>query len=89
MVFEACHQRHAMNARSGQKRLMSFAVLELNLGRGKYMLTAAAHSEATHLFDCYQWAEVFRAFEIEHFEGFALSDLPDSNRRWNWSCDDE
>lgn len=41
--------------------------LKLNLGPGKYTLTAALHSHEHHLEACYHWADALISFEVAGF----------------------
>jgi lipopolysaccharide transport system ATP-binding protein len=38
--------------------------LPMNIGAGKYTLTAALHSKESHLDDCFHWADNIAAFEV-------------------------
>jgi lipopolysaccharide transport system ATP-binding protein len=49
---------------TGDSCLLTYILRELNIGPGKYTLTVAAHRDATHLQECYQWTDLVRAFEV-------------------------
>jgi lipopolysaccharide transport system ATP-binding protein len=36
----------------------------MNIGNGKYTVTAALHSDETHLENCFHWADNIISFEI-------------------------
>ncbi len=49
---------------SGQKARAEFCFEALNIGPGKYSITVAAHRDAHHLHECYQWTDRAKSFEI-------------------------
>ena len=53
---------------AGSRQTVRFA-LDLNLGPGKYTLTAALHSHDHHLEACYHWADALLSFEVAGFRG--------------------
>jgi lipopolysaccharide transport system ATP-binding protein len=60
----------------GQSLRINYAIDELNLGPGKYTLSVSAHTDFTHLGECYQWIDVACSFEVVaakdfHFIGLA------------------
>ncbi len=59
----------------GITRNVRFRFRELNIGPGKFTLTAAAHSEEVHVHDCYQWIDNAVSFEVVAGEGFIFSGL--------------
>ncbi|MCG7851683.1 MAG: ABC transporter ATP-binding protein, partial [Methanosarcinaceae archaeon] len=62
----------------GENCLVRYILHELNIGPGKYTLTVAAHRDATHLQECYQWTDMVRTFEVvggHDFQFIGLSRL--------------
>jgi|GEM_PF-217913 len=63
---------------SNQDCLIEYAIDELNIGYGKYTLTVAAHTQETHVNECYHWIDVVRLFEVvgsREFKFIGLSRL--------------
>jgi len=58
------HQKLPLALKRGEMCRVIYALDELNLGVGKYTLTVAAHRQATHVDDCYQWMDGVRTFEV-------------------------
>jgi lipopolysaccharide transport system ATP-binding protein len=61
--------------RAGERIHVAFS-LPVNLGPGEYNVTAAVHTGADHLLECYDWADKFVAFKIlaeadQYFQGVA------------------
>lgn len=59
---------NVLELQPGQQQTVRFA-LNLNLGPGKYTLTAALHSQDHHLEACYHWADGLLSFEVAGFRG--------------------
>lgn len=53
----------------GQKIECTFS-FPMNLGPGDYTITAAIHSERTHVEECYQWMDRVLTFKVLHREDF-------------------
>jgi lipopolysaccharide transport system ATP-binding protein len=49
--------------RAGERIRVAFK-LPVNLGPGEYTVTAAIHTGADHLLECYDWADKFVAFKV-------------------------
>jgi lipopolysaccharide transport system ATP-binding protein len=49
---------------SGKTYMVQYRIDELNIGSGTYTVTVAAHTQETHLDECYHWADRIRHFEI-------------------------
>lgn len=58
------HLNLPLSMKKGEVCNVIYSIDELNLGVGKYTLTVAAHKEATHLDDCYQWMDAVKTFEV-------------------------
>jgi lipopolysaccharide transport system ATP-binding protein len=58
------HQNVAIRLRNGEACCLTYEIEEMNLGPGKYSLTVAAHRDATHAHECYQWIDLIRTFEV-------------------------
>jgi len=48
----------------GKTYVVQYSIDELNIGPGTYTVTVAAHTQETHLDECYHWADRIRHFEI-------------------------
>lgn len=62
-----------MNAASS--RVVYFSFPALNLGPGKYSLTTAIHTQATHLDTCFHWIDKARSFEVVHSGDYLFSGI--------------
>ncbi len=51
--------------------------LAMNLAPGKYTLTAALHSEETHLEKCYHWVDNWKEFEVVGYQDCLFSGVVD------------
>lgn len=69
------HQKLPLTMDRGDVCRVIYDLAELNLGVGKYTLTVAAHKEATHMEDCYQWMDGVKAFEVVAATGNAFIGL--------------
>jgi len=72
------HLNIPLSLGAGESCLLRYILHELNIGPGKYTLTVAAHKDATHLQECYQWTDLVRAFEVvgnHDFQFIGLSRL--------------
>lgn len=66
----------------GEARVVCFD-LNLNLGPGKYTLTAALHSADHHLDDCYHWTDALLEFEVAGFKGARFIGLAGLDARFS------
>ena len=69
------HLRLPILLSKGEECRVKYDIDELNLGPGKYTLTAAAHKEDTHLHDCYQWIDAAKSFEVSSGKDFQFVGL--------------
>ena len=69
------HLRMPILLSKGQECRVNYVIDELNIGHGKYTLTAAAHKEDTHLHDCYQWIDAVKSFEVAGSKDFQFVGL--------------
>jgi len=60
--------RHSLGIAAGEKVAVELR-FPMNLGPGKYTLTAALHSEHDHLKDCYHWCDNLLRFEVAGVKG--------------------
>jgi lipopolysaccharide transport system ATP-binding protein len=58
------HLNIPVSMRGGERCQIEYAIDELNLGPGKYALTAAVHTGAMHTDECYHWIDVIKSFEV-------------------------
>ncbi len=49
---------------SGERKIVEFMIDDFFLGAGKYTLTAAVHTEATHIDQCYHWIDHACSFAV-------------------------
>ncbi len=61
--------------RKNESKLVRFSFAELNIGPGKFTLTVAAHSDAVHVHDCYQWIDGAAEFEIVSGSDFLFAGI--------------
>lgn len=72
----------AVQLQPGDNQTVRFA-LDLNLGPGKYTLTAALHSQEHHLEACYHWADALLSFEVAGFRGARFVGLAGLDARFS------
>lgn len=60
--------QHSLRIAAGESVTVEFR-FPMNLGPGKYTLTAALHSEHDHLKDCYHWCDNILRFEVAGVKG--------------------
>ena len=64
-IFGTNTYHHAVAVDLKRKRMMKCAFkMRMDIGPGKYTVTAALHSHDTHLEDCFHWADSIATFEI-------------------------
>lgn len=56
--------RIPIELQEGELIHVKYIMDELNLGRGKYTLTVAAHRDKVHIHECYEWVDGIKAFEV-------------------------
>lgn len=67
------HHKLNIDFKAGREYICSYK-MPLNIGSGKYSITAAVHSQDTHLSNCSHWIDLAADFEVagivgEHFVG--------------------
>lgn len=60
--------KHALGIKGGESVVVELR-FPMNLGPGKYTLTAALHREHNHLQDCYHWCDNILRFEVAGIKG--------------------
>lgn len=68
------HLKHPLGLKTGQRYVMSYT-LPMNVGPGKYSITAALHSGPTHVADCYHWRDHIATFEVAGNRGDLFTGL--------------
>ena len=58
------HMKKEISIRSGKHVCLVYDFAELNLGPGKYSITAAVHTGSTHVEECVHWMDKCVAFEV-------------------------
>ena len=58
------HLKLPMRMKKDQSYTVNYSIPELNIGPGKYTLSVAAHSGATHINTCYQWIDAIKSFQV-------------------------
>jgi lipopolysaccharide transport system ATP-binding protein len=58
------HLNIPVSMRAGERCQIEYVIDELNLGPGKYTLTAAVHTGAMHTDECYHWIDMIKSFEV-------------------------
>jgi|WetSurMetagenome_2_1015567.scaffolds.fasta_scaffold99791_2 lipopolysaccharide transport system ATP-binding protein len=58
------HHNLPIMLRNEEATCVTYDIEEMNLGPGKYTLTVAAHQEEAHTYECYQWIDRIRSFEV-------------------------
>ena len=62
------HARVPFRCEEGERYVCGFE-MSLNLGPGKYSVTAAVHTGETHVFSCYNWKDHAAEFEVAGVRG--------------------
>ncbi len=68
------HHDQVLNFKANESYLCHFA-MPLNIGTGKYSITAAVHSEDTHIENCAHWLDHAEDFEVAGIEGNIFAGL--------------
>jgi lipopolysaccharide transport system ATP-binding protein len=62
------HHNQVLNFKANESYLCHFT-MPLNIGTGKYSITAAVHSEDTHIENCAHWLDHAEDFEVAGIKG--------------------
>ncbi len=58
------HLKKELPAEKGKSYNLSFQFAEFNIGPGKYTLTVAAHTQDSHIDECFHWIDGSTTFEV-------------------------
>ncbi len=68
------HHNQVLDFKANESYLCHFT-MPLNIGTGKYSITAAVHSEDTHIENCAHWLDHAEDFEVAGIEGNIFAGL--------------
>ncbi len=69
------HIKKRIRIQSGQRLVVTYAFDELNLGPGKYSITAAIHTGPSHIDECVHWMDGCAVFDVIAGDGHFFTGL--------------
>lgn len=71
----SCHLDKQINIRQKETIIIIYNFEEVNLGPGKYSVSAAIHTGSTHIDECFHWMDKGALFEIVAGDGHIFTGL--------------